>query len=76
MFSPEILSLNAFVVLDLARMYQDLLQMRGPWNVMQCNLTHDIFSRDFEFERICCIGFGMNAPRHITGEGNLEYDAV
>jgi len=43
---------------------------------MQCNVTHDILFRDFEFERICCIGFGTNIPRNITCEGPLECDAV
>jgi hypothetical protein len=59
--------------MDLVRIYQDILQVhclhiKGPWNVMQCNVAHDIFSRDFEFERICFNGFGTNIPRHITGE--------
>ena len=44
--------------------------------MIQCNVAHVIFSRDFEFERICCIGFDTNVLRHITGEGTLECDAV
>jgi hypothetical protein len=65
--------------MDLVRIYQDILQShclnaRGPWNVMQCNVANDIFSRDFE--HICFNGFGTNIRRHITGEGPLECDAV
>jgi hypothetical protein len=34
--------------------------------VMQCIVARDIFSRDFEFERVCRNGIGKNIPRHIT----------
>jgi len=72
--------------MGLVRIYQDMLHVhrlhvRGPCNVMQCNVAHNIFSRDFEFERICRNRFGKNITRHITGslsvgEGPLECDAV
>jgi len=47
-FSPETLSVNAFVVMDLVRIYQDILQVMTPWNVIQCTVEHDILSRDTE----------------------------
>jgi len=49
--------------------------------VKQRNVAHNIFSRDFEFERIFRNGFGKNITRHVTGslsvgKGPLECDAV
>ena len=75
-FSSETFSLNAFVVMDLVRIYQEKLHVSVPWNVMQCNVAHDIFFRDFEFECICRDGFNKNIPRKSTREGPLECDAV